>query len=110
MTDKILVFSNCGTADEASRVARALVESRLAACVNVVPGVLSLYHWQDAIDEAPEWTLLIKTRRALFPALCAELRKVHSYQVPEIIAVPILDGDTAYLDWIDRESQPAKAT
>ena len=104
MTDKILVLSNCGTAEEAGRVARALVEARLAACVNVVPGVLSLYHWQGAIEEAAECTLLIKTTRQQFPALCTELRRVHSYQVPEIIAIPIVDGDAAYLDWIDRES------
>ena len=104
MTDKILVFSNCGTAEEAKRIARTLVESRLAACVNIVPGVQSIYHWKSAIEEASEWTLLIKSTRAHFPALCAELRRVHSYQVPEIIAVPIVDGDSAYLEWIDRET------
>jgi periplasmic divalent cation tolerance protein len=104
MTDKILVLSNCGSADEASRIARTLVEARLAACVNIVPGVLSLYRWQDAIEQAAEWTLLIKTTRAHFPALCAELRRAHSYEVPEIIALPIIDGDGAYLDWIDRET------
>jgi periplasmic divalent cation tolerance protein len=104
MTDKILVLSNCGTGEEAGRVARALVEARLAACVNVVSGVLSLYRWQGAIEEAPEWTLLIKTTRSQFPALCTELRRVHSYQVPEIIAIPIVEGDAAYLDWMDRET------
>jgi periplasmic divalent cation tolerance protein len=104
MTDKILVMSNCGTAEEANRLARALVEARLAACVNIVPGVLSLYHWQGAIEEAAEWTLLIKSTRAHFAALCSELRRVHSYQVPEIIALPIVDGDTSYLEWIDRET------
>ena len=104
MTDKILVFSNCGTAEEANRVARALVEARLAACVNIVPGVMSLYHWQGAIEEAPEWTLMIKTKRSLFSDLCAELRRVHSYHVPEIIAIPIVDGHLEYLDWIDRET------
>jgi periplasmic divalent cation tolerance protein len=104
MTDKILVFSNCDSADEAGRIARALVEARAAACVNIVPGVMSLYHWQGKIEEAAEWTLLIKTTRSLFPAVCAELRRVHSYEVPEIIAVPIIEGDPAYLDWIDRET------
>jgi periplasmic divalent cation tolerance protein len=104
MTDKILVMSNCGTAEEAGKVARALLDARLAACVNIVPGVLSLYHWQGAIEEAAEWTLLIKSTRAHFSALCSELRRVHSYQVPEIIALPIVDGDASYLEWIERET------
>jgi periplasmic divalent cation tolerance protein len=107
MTDKILVYSNCGTAEEARRVARALLEARLAACVNIVPGVLSIYHWQGAIEEAAEWTLVIKTKRELFAGLCAELRRVHSYVVPEVIAVPVVDGHAEYLDWIDREAGAA---
>jgi periplasmic divalent cation tolerance protein len=104
LTDKIVVFSNCGSAEEASRVARALIERRLAACVNIIDGVKSIYHWQGAIEEASEWTLLIKTQRSLFTELCAELRRVHSYQVPEVIAVPIVDGHLDYLEWIERET------
>lgn len=103
MTDKIVVFSNCGTAEEAHRVARGLVESRLAACVNIIPGIRSVYHWQGSIEEASEWTLLIKTRRSLFQRLSMELRSIHSYQVPEVIAVPIVDGQQDYLEWIERE-------
>jgi periplasmic divalent cation tolerance protein len=106
MTDKILVFSNCGSAEEANRVARALVEARLAACVNVIPGVLSVYQWQGAIEEATEWTLMIKTKQSLFAALCSELRRIHSYEVPEVIAIPISAGYSEYLDWIDREATP----
>jgi periplasmic divalent cation tolerance protein len=68
--------------------------------------VQSLYWWQGAIEEAPEWTLTIKTTRSQFAALCSELRRVHSYHVPEIIAVPIVDGHVEYLDWIDRETGP----
>lgn len=105
MTDKILVISNCGTSEEAHEVARALIEARLAACVNIVPGVQSIYHWQGAIEEAAEWTLLIKTRRTLFDRLCAELRRTHSYQVPEVIAIPIIDGHSEYLAWIERETE-----
>lgn len=104
MTDKIVVFSNCVSAEEAHRVARSLVESRLAACVNIMPGVRSVYRWQGAVEEASEWTLLIKTRRSAFQRLCAELRQIHSYEVPEVIAVPIVDGQEDYLAWIDRES------
>ena len=105
MTDKIVVMSNCSTAEEAHEVARALLEARLAACVNVISGVHSIYHWQGSIEEAAEWTLLIKTRRALFERLCTELRRGHSYQVPEVIALPILDGHSEYLAWIDRETE-----
>jgi periplasmic divalent cation tolerance protein len=108
MTDKILVFSNCGTADEAQRIARALVETRLAACVNIMPAVQSVYHWQGAIESAEEWTLLIKSRRPLFEKLRQTLCQIHSYQVPEVIAVPIVDGDAAYLEWIGRETNSSE--
>ncbi|MBI1897316.1 MAG: divalent-cation tolerance protein CutA [Acidobacteria bacterium] len=103
MTDKIVVFSNCASGEEAERVARALVEQRLAACVNIIPGVRSIYHWQGAIEEAGEWTLLIKTTRSRFERLEAALRRIHSYQVPEVIAVPVIAGAHSYLEWMDRE-------
>lgn len=104
MTDKIVVFSNCGSAEEAGQVARKLVEARVAACVNIVPGVRSLYHWQGKVEDSSEWMLIIKTRRDLFDKLSSELRKLHSYQVPEIVAMPLVDGSEDYLDWIDRET------
>lgn len=103
MTEKILVFSNCGSEEEARRVARALVEARVAACVNIVPGIQSIYHWQGAIQEDSEWMLVIKSTRSLFDSLAAELRKIHSYQVPEVLAIPVIAGDQNYLDWMDRE-------
>jgi periplasmic divalent cation tolerance protein len=109
MTDKILVLTNCGTADEARRIARALVDARLAACVNILPAVQSIYHWQGAVEEAAEWTVLIKSRRPLFEKLRQKLRQIHSYQVPEVIAVPIVDGDADYLEWIDRETSEIEA-
>ena len=104
MTDKIVVFSTCGSAEEAERVARHLVETRAAACVNISPGVRSVYRWKGKIEDAAEWTLLIKTRRALFDSVRRELRKVHSYEVPELIATPVVDGLDLYLDWIDAET------
>lgn len=104
MTDKIVVFCNCSSEEEARQVSRGLVESRVAACVSILPKVHSIYHWQDKIEEADEWTLLIKTTRGLFDRLSAELRRLHSYQVPEVLAVPVLDGLGDYLDWIDRET------
>jgi periplasmic divalent cation tolerance protein len=103
MTDKIVVLSSCGSADEAQKVARHLVETRLAACVSVLPGATSIYHWQGKVEEAPEWVLLIKTSRANFEALSAALAKIHSYQVPEIVAVQIVDGSPMYLEWLSRE-------
>jgi len=101
MTDKILVLSNCGSEEEASRIARHLVETRVAACVNILPAVKSIYRWKGAVEEAAEWTLLIKTRRDLFPALSTAVRGMHSYEVPELIAIPIVEGLHEYLGWID---------
>ena len=104
MSEKIVVFSNCGSQDEARRVARALVDTRVCACVNIVPGIQSIYRWQGAIQEETEWMLIIKTKRELFERLCTELRKNHSYEIPEVIAIPVVEGNHDYLDWIDRET------
>ena len=103
MTDKIVVFTTCGLAEEAERVARGLVEKRVAACVNVVSGVRSIYQWQGKVEEASEHLLIIKSRRDLFDRLQEALRGLHSYQVPEIVALPVVDGLEAYLGWMDRE-------
>ncbi len=103
MTDKIVVLSTCASAEEAEKVARRLVEQRLAACVNVMPGVRSYYRWKDAIESAGEWLLVIKSSRDLFPRLRVELEAVHSYEVPELVAVPIVDGAPNYLNWLDNE-------
>lgn len=103
MTDKIVVFSACGSAEEARKLARHLVETRVAACVNVIPGACSVFHWEGKVEEASEWMLIIKTTRARLEALKSELRKIHSYSVPEVVAVPIVDGSDDYLEWVDRE-------
>jgi periplasmic divalent cation tolerance protein len=105
MTDKIVVMTTCGQEEEARRLARALVEARLAACVQVVPHMCSAYWWQGKVEEAGEFLLLIKTRRPLFDRLRAEIAKTHSYTVPEIIALPVVDGSRSYLEWIDRETE-----
>ena len=106
MTDKIVVLCTCGSAEDAERISGALVESRAAACVNIVPGLTSIYRWQGAIERSPEWLLVIKTRRSLFDRLRAEIEKLHPYEVPEIVALPIVDGAEAYLAWLDRETGP----
>jgi periplasmic divalent cation tolerance protein len=103
MTDKIVVLSTCGSEEEAARIARALVDARLAACVNVIPQIRSIYRWQGAVEDATE-CLVIKTKRELFEQLATRLREVHSYQAPEAIALPVVDGLADYLAWIDRES------
>lgn len=104
MTDKIVVLSTCGSTEEAESLARALIEARLAACVNIVPGVRSVYRWKEAIEESGEWLLVIKTRRELLERLMAELRRLHSYEVPEAIALAVVDGLPTYLSWIDAET------
>lgn len=103
MTDKIVVLSTCESHAEASKIARHLVEKRVAACVTVVPAAESIYHWQGRLEVAAECLLIIKSSRERLAALKTELQKVHSYQVPEIVAMQIVDGSEAYLAWMDRE-------
>ncbi len=104
MTDRIVVLSTCGSSEEAERIARALVERRLAACVNIVPGVQSVYRWQGAVEQVAELLLVIKTRRERFAELRDALRALHSYEVPECIALSSEAGAPAYLDWIAAET------
>jgi len=103
MTDKIVVLSTCDSEEEAGRLARMLVEHRLAGCVSIVPGARSIYRWKDKIEDTPEFVLIIKSRRDLFDALRVEIAKIHSYEVPELIALPVVDGADRYLAWLDRE-------
>jgi periplasmic divalent cation tolerance protein len=103
MTDKIVVLSTCASAQEAELIARRLLDKRLAACVNILPGVRSFYRWKGAIEDDKEILLVIKSSRALFAELRAEIEKLHSYEVPEVIAIPLVDGSERYLAWLDRE-------
>ena len=106
MTDKVAVLNTCGSLEEARRVARAIVESRLAACVNILPGVESIYRWHGVVEEANEWMLVIKTRRDLVPDLLAEIREAHTYEIPEAVVIAIVDGLPDYLAWLGRETRP----
>jgi len=101
MTDKIVILCTCSGADEAARLARSLVEARLAACVSVIPQVRSYYRWNGALESAEECLLAIKSSRTLFDALLAHLSKAHSYEVPEILALPVVEGSKNYLAWMD---------
>jgi periplasmic divalent cation tolerance protein len=109
MTDKIVVLVTCGSAGEARRIARALVAERLAACANIlqVP-VESVYRWKGKIESAREFLLIVKTSRKRFPALQKEVRRLHGYDVPEIIALPIASGARRYLAWISESVRPAR--
>ena len=110
MTDKILVLTHCATLEEATRIADALVEARLAACASIGAEVASVYHWRGAVEHAREHPLTLKSRRDLFSRLCEELKRMHSYEVPEILAIPCVDGAPEYLAWMDAElAQPGKA-
>ncbi len=98
---EIVVLCTCGSSKEARRIGRALVEKRLAACVNVVTApVESVYRWEGKVEIAKEFLLLIKTTRARFAALERAIRLIHSYDVPEIVALPIAAGSRGYLKWL----------
>jgi len=99
--DHLLVFITTGSVEEGERIARTLVQERLAACVNIVPAITSIYRWQGEVHTDSEVLLIAKSRQGLFDYLAARVKELHSYQVPEIIALPIVAGSPAYLSWID---------
>ena len=100
MTDKRLVLTTCGSLEEARSIAQALVERQLAACVNIVPQIESVYRWQGEVESATEFLLVIKTTSGAFIRLREALSALHSYELPECIEIAIEDGSAAYLDWI----------
>jgi len=103
--DRIIVLITAGSEDEARKIARLLVKEKKAACVNIVPGVDSLFRWKGKINSARETLLLVKTRASLLPEIISLVQKTHSYEVPEIIALPITDGSEDYLKWLDSACQ-----
>jgi periplasmic divalent cation tolerance protein len=107
MTDKIVVLTTADSLQEARKIARTLVEAKLAACVNLLPPVESIYAWQGKIEKSRERLLVIKTSREVFPKVEAEIRKLHSYATPEIICLPIVNGSRDYLGWLDQSIKPA---
>ncbi|MDH5599836.1 MAG: divalent-cation tolerance protein CutA [Gammaproteobacteria bacterium] len=100
MDNYILVLNTCNSAEIASKIAETLVSKKLAACVNIVNGVESVYQWQEKIEHDKELLLIIKTRQSLFSQLEHEIQELHDYELPEIIAVPIEAGEKNYLNWI----------
>jgi periplasmic divalent cation tolerance protein len=101
MTDKRIVLSTAGSEDEARKIAHHLVERHLAACVNLIPRIESIYRWQGKVESSQEWLMLIKTTAEMFPAVRDAIRELHSYELPECIAIAVDDGSSAYLQWID---------
>ncbi len=104
MTDKRIVLSTAGSEDEARKIARALVERQLAACVNLIPQIESVYRWQGKIETGREWLLLIKTTADQFAGVSDAIRQLHSYDLPECIAIAIEDGSAAYLKWLSEST------
>ena len=98
-----ITFSTCKDLRQANKIARALVKVKLAACVNIVPGVASIYAWEGRVEEGREVLLVIKSRSALSKRLAARVKALHSYSVPEVVTIPIASGNPDYLRWV-RES------
>lgn len=105
MTDALVVLVTAPTPDRAAEIARALVEERLAACGNVVPGLRSVYRWEGKVQEDAEALLVLKTTRARFEALRERVLALHPYEVPEVIALPVEAGSARYLEWIAAETR-----
>ena len=103
MTDSVVVLCTCANDGEASRIAEALVEERLAACVNLLPPVRSIYRWQGNIEKGLEVLLLIKTNQNRLDDVCRRIRGLHSYDTPEVIALPVASGLEKYLTWLGEQ-------
>ena len=99
-SDKRLLLTTAGTAEEANKIAEALVDRRLAACVNVIAPVSSVYRWKEKVERAQEWLLLVKTTAGAADAVSDALKELHSYELPECVVVPIEGGSEEYLAWI----------
>ena len=101
MSESLVVFVTCGSEEEGLKIAHALVEERLAACVNLMSPIRSIYRWEGKICDEKEWLLIIKTGRERFEELERKIKSLHSYSVPEIICLPILEGSLDYLEWLE---------
>ncbi len=106
MTDKRVVLTTCGSQDEGRKIAHAVIERRLAACVNIVPQIESVYQWKGKVETAGEWLLVIKTTAGAVGSLRDAMRELHSYEVPEFLVLAVEDGSDAYLDWIGESVGP----
>ncbi|MBI5026610.1 MAG: divalent-cation tolerance protein CutA [Nitrospirae bacterium] len=103
--DEIVVFITAGSEEEAAKIARGLVDAHLAGCVNIVRNIRSIYRWQGKIEDEAEVLMVVKTQRHLFASLSKKVKELHSYTVPEIIAMPIVEGSEDYLKWLMEVTQ-----
>ena len=106
MTDTVIVLTAVGAPPDAERIARALVEERLAACVNVVPGVVSVYRWKGVVERENELLLVIKTVAERVDALRSRLLELHPYELAEVVVTPVVGGHGAYLEWVAQQVTP----
>ena len=107
--DLVFAYVTAGSRDEAARIGRALVEERLAACVNILPGMTSIYRWQGAVESAEELVVIAKTRAGMLDRLTARVKELHSYEVPCVVGVPVDGGNPDYLRWLaDETEEPSK--
>ena len=104
-TEYIIAHVTAPNEEEASKISRTVVEERLAACVNIIKSVRSIYRWQGQIEDEQEVLMIIKTRRTLFERLQGRVKELHSYSVPEIIGVPVTEGSEEYLNWLGQETE-----
>ena len=107
MTDKVVVLITAASQRECKRIAKHLIEARLAACVNITQGIESVYRWEGKITNAKEFLMLIKTTRELFEEIKHAVAQIHSYHTPEIICLPIIDGSRNYLQWVADSVKPS---
>ena len=103
-TEYIFVFITAPNEEEASKISHTVVEERLAACVNIIRSVRSIYRWQGRIEDESEVLMVVKTKRTLFDRLQGRVKELHSYEVPEIIGLPVIEGSKQYLDWLGQET------
>jgi periplasmic divalent cation tolerance protein len=105
INEYIQVFTTVEKREDADRIASTVVQHRVAACAQIVGPIHSIYWWKGKMEETAEWLCVIKTRQDLFPALERQIKSVHPYEVPEIVALPIVAGSASYLQWIDEETR-----
>jgi periplasmic divalent cation tolerance protein len=105
MTDKCIVLTTAGSKEEARKIANALVERKLAACVNIVPNIESIYRWEGKVERAEEWLLIIKTDANAFARVRDAIKELHSYDLPECVSISVDAGSANYLQWIGEQVQ-----
>jgi len=106
MEEAIIVFVTCGSEEEASKISNSLIEKRLAACANIISPIRSIYRWEGKIWDEKEYLIIIKTKRSNFEELEKEIKSLHSYSVPEVVALRISEGSIPYLNWIFESTKP----